>query len=66
MMRTDDMHPLSPQQEIEEQICMEFRDAFDELKRAPEREKAEAAERLHRAVRRLYDVVGSGRVPVYE
>jgi len=59
------MHPLSPRHTIEEQIRKEFRDAFDELERTPEKEKAEATARLHRAVRRLYDVVGSGK-PAYE
>lgn len=57
------MRPLSPHHEVEERIRKEFRAAFDELERAPEKEKAEAAARLNRAVRRLYDFVGSSKMP---
>jgi hypothetical protein len=57
------MRPLSPQGEIEEEVRKEFRAAFEALQRAPEKEKAEAAARLNRAVRILYDFVGWGKVP---
>lgn len=51
-----------PQRAIEEQIHEEFRAAFDELERASGREKIDAAVRLNRAVRRLYDFVGYDKV----
>jgi hypothetical protein len=57
------MPPVIPQNEIEEQIREEFRTAFDEWERAPENEKEAAGERLDRAIRRLYDFVGCGKVP---
>lgn len=55
--------PVISQNEIEEQIRKDFGIAFDEWKRAPEKEKADAAARLDRAIRRLYDFVGYGKVP---
>jgi hypothetical protein len=53
---------FSPQV-IKEQVHKEFRDAFDELERASGREKVDATARLNRAVRRLFDFVGYGKVP---
>ena len=57
------MPSVVPQHEIGEKIRKEFRAAFDELERAPEEEKAQAAARLNLAVRRLYDFVESGKLP---
>ena len=51
------------QHEIEKQIREEFRAAFDELERASQEEKADAADRLRQATRRLYDFVGSRKLP---
>jgi hypothetical protein len=51
------------QRAIEEQIHKEFQGAFDELERASGQEKIEAAGRLNRAVRKLYDFVGYGKMP---
>jgi hypothetical protein len=45
------------QHETEKQIREEFRAAFDELERASQEEKADAADRLKRATRKLYDFV---------
>jgi hypothetical protein len=53
----------SPQRAIEEQIHKEFQDAFDEFERASGHAKVAATARLNRAVRRLFDFVGYGRVP---
>ena len=53
-----------PQREIEKQIHKEFQAAFDELERASEQEKINATARLNWAVRRLFDFVGYGRVPM--
>jgi hypothetical protein len=53
---------FSPQA-IKEQVHKEFRAAFDELERASGQEKIDAAARLNRAVRRLFDFVGYGVVP---
>ena len=52
-----------PQCEIEEQIHKQFQAAFDELEPASGREKIDAAARLNRALRRLSDFVGYGKVP---
>jgi hypothetical protein len=49
--------------EIEEHIRTEFRHAFDELQCARDFQKADAAELLNRATRRLYDFVGHGKIP---
>jgi hypothetical protein len=49
--------------EMEEQIRNEFQFALDELEVASGEENAEATDRLNRATRRLYDFVGSGKVP---
>jgi hypothetical protein len=49
--------------EIEKQIREEFQAAFDELERASQEEKADAADRLRQATRRLYDFVGSRKLP---
>jgi hypothetical protein len=57
------MPSVIPNHEIEDNIRKEFRAAFDELEHAQEKEKADAGARLNRAVRRLYDFVGSGKVP---
>jgi len=51
------------QHEIEKQIREEFQAAFDELERASQEEKADATDRLNRATRRLYDVVGNSKLP---
>jgi len=48
---------------IEDQIRFEFEAAFDALERAPDEEKPRAASRLNRAVRRLYDLIGYGKMP---
>ena len=53
-----------PECEIEEQIHKEFRDAFDELERASGQQRIDAAARLNRAVRRLFDFVGYGKMPM--
>jgi hypothetical protein len=50
-------------QVIEEQIHKEFRAAFDETGSSHRKEKDAATARLNRAVRRLYDYVGYGKVP---
>jgi hypothetical protein len=52
-----------PQSAIEEQIHKDFQDAFDELERASGQEKVDATARLNRVVRRLFDLVGYGKVP---
>jgi len=52
-----------PQSAIEKQIHKEFQDAFDALERASGQGKVEATARLNRAVRRLFDFVGYGKVP---
>jgi hypothetical protein len=52
-----------PQSAIEEQIHKEFQDAFDGLERASRQERLDATARLNRAVRRLFDFVGYGKVP---
>jgi len=52
-----------PPHEIEEHLRREFEAAFHELERAPDREKSGATARLNRAMRRLYDFVGHGKVP---
>jgi hypothetical protein len=57
------MPSVVPRHEIEDHIRREFRAAFEELERAEEKQKADAAARLNRAVRRLYDFIGSGKVP---
>ena len=57
------MPPAIPQHEIEERIRQDFQAAFDELEQACDEEKASAAARLNRAIRRLYDFVGYGKVP---
>jgi hypothetical protein len=57
------MPSIFPPQVIKEQVHKEFRAAFDELERASAKEKEAAAARLNRAVRRLYDFVGYGKVP---
>ena len=57
------MPSRSPQRAIEEQIHKEFQDAFDELERVSGKEKTDATARLNRAVRRLFDFVGYGKVP---
>jgi len=57
------MLPCSPESEIEEHIRKDFQAAFDEHERAPGNQKADAAVRLNRAMRRLYDFVGYGKVP---
>jgi hypothetical protein len=51
------------QREIERQIREEFQAAFDELERASQEKKADAADRLNRATRRLYDFVGKRKLP---
>jgi hypothetical protein len=53
-----------PQREIEEQIHKEFRDAFDELERASGQQRIDAVARLNRAVRKLFDFVGYGKMPM--
>jgi hypothetical protein len=50
------------QRAIEEQVHREFQDAFGELERASWQEKVDATARLNRAVRRLFDFVGYGKV----
>jgi hypothetical protein len=60
-MRLDSVAFGIPQTAIEEQIHKEFQDAFDELERASE--KVDAAARLNRVVRRLFDFVGYGKMP---
>ena len=57
------MPSYSPETEIEERVRKEFRVALDEAERASGNEKADAAARLRRAMRRLYDFVGCGTVP---
>ena len=52
-----------PQSAIEKQIHKEFQDAFDALERASGQGQVEATARLNRAVRRLFDFVGYGKVP---
>jgi hypothetical protein len=52
-----------PHRAIEEQIHKEFQAAFAELERASGQEKVDATTRLNRAVRRLFDFVGYGKVP---
>ena len=51
------------QHEIEKQIREEFQAAFDELERASQKERADAADRLNRATRRLYDFVENRKLP---
>ena len=51
-----------PQRLIEEQIHKEFQDAFDGLERASGQEQVDATARLNRAVRRLFDFVGYGKM----
>jgi hypothetical protein len=53
-----------PRREIEEQIHKEFQDAFDELERASRHHRIDAVARLNRAVRRLFDFVGYGKMPM--
>lgn len=48
---------------LEERIRADFEAAFAALENAPLEEKPIKEERLNRAVRRLYDLVGYGRVP---
>lgn len=57
------MLPYSPEVEIEEHIRKEFQAAVDELERAASNQKVHAAARLKRAMRRLYDFVGYGKIP---
>lgn len=57
------MAPLL-QHEIEERIRTEFRAAINDMERASGKDKADATARLNRAMRRLYDFVGYGKVPV--
>jgi hypothetical protein len=52
-----------PQRAIEKQIHKEFQDAFDALERASGQEQVDAIARLNRAVRKLYDFVGYGKMP---
>ena len=49
------------QPEIEDRIRREFQLALDKLEQASDKEKADATERLNRAVRRLYDFIGYGK-----
>ena len=51
-----------PSRAIEEQIHKEFQAAFDEFERASGQAKVTATARLNRAVRRLFDFVGYGKV----
>ena len=44
-------------------LRFEFENAFTALEQAPEAEKPRAASRLNRAVRRLYDLIGYGKMP---
>ena len=48
---------------IEDRVRREFAAAWDALERAPAEEKPKAISRLNRAVRRLYDLVGHGKLP---
>ena len=57
------MLPYSPEAEIEEHISKDFQAAFNEHELASGNQKAEAAARLNRALRRLYDFVGHGKMP---
>ncbi|HEY1241862.1 MAG TPA: hypothetical protein VGF16_14970 [Bryobacteraceae bacterium] len=57
------MPSYSPEAEIEEHIRKEFRAALNEMERASGNQKADAAARLSRAMRRLYDLVGYGKTP---
>jgi hypothetical protein len=51
------------QHETEKQIREEFRATFDELERASQEEKADAADCLKRATRRLYDFARNRKLP---
>jgi len=57
------MISLTHEDELEDRIRREFRAAYDELEKASTEQKADATARLKRAMRRLYDIVGYGRVP---
>ena len=57
------MKSIFPPNVIKEQMDEEFRTAFDEVERTSGKEKQAATTRLNRAVRRLYDFVGYGKVP---
>ena len=48
---------------IEDRVRDEFANAFEALERASTEEKPQATSRLNRAVRRLYDFVGYGKIP---
>ena len=65
-MKTVRLDPVAfgvPQSAIEKQIHKEFQAAFDEFERASGQAKVTATSRLNRAVRRLFDFVGYGKVP---
>jgi hypothetical protein len=57
------MGPTIDRTVVEDQIRSEFQEAFNALEEAPEEEKPRAASRLNRAVRRLYDLIGYGKIP---
>ena len=57
------MESPSDKRELEDRIRSEFLTAFAGLKQASAEEEANAHSRLHRAVRRLYDFVGCGKLP---
>lgn len=50
------------QSEVEQRIRNEFACAFTALENATSTQRADAAARLNRAVRRLYDFVGYGKL----
>ncbi|HEY1241321.1 MAG TPA: hypothetical protein VGF16_12235 [Bryobacteraceae bacterium] len=58
------MHPVRDDTGIiEERLRYELDEAFTAVERADEEQEARARTRLNRAVRRLYDFIGYGKIP---